>query len=446
MTTDKGSSASGPTDSRSKDQRALKKFLRHKPAVVSFIIILIYGMTAAVLMTTGWITLEDTTQRVGPMSIPGFGREQLPEKRLQDVAWLTERIENLTKRGNFDEAVQSFSDLGKRRVAAVSVDQLKERIQSVWELHDELAESEDLNSSAATGTDSQSGGSRGPNTGDIAASIRAQLAELEFRTEALLEAVPDSQRTRRATELLLGTDRQGRSIMLRAVYSVQVAILVGLITGLLSVLIGTAAGLLAGYFGGWVDHVVTWLYSTFASIPNIVLLILLAFMFDGGHIDNAVNSLTGGLLERLIGGRLDETLIPVYIAFTMTFWIGPCRVVRGETLKIRELEYIQAATVMGYGRTRILLRHVLPNVSHLMLINFSLLFIGAIKSEVILSFLGLGVKKGPSWGIMISQSGQEVINGFFWQIGAATVFMFVLVLAFNILSDALQDVLDPKHV
>jgi peptide/nickel transport system permease protein len=81
-----------------------------------------------------------------------------------------------------------------------------------------------------------------------------------------------------------------------------------------------------------------------------------------------------------------------------------------------------------------------------MLINFSLLFIGAIKSEVILSFLGLGVKKGPSWGIMISQSGPEVTNGFFWQIGAATVFMFVLVLAFNILSDALQDVLDPKHV
>ncbi|MCA9059044.1 MAG: ABC transporter permease, partial [Planctomycetaceae bacterium] len=120
--------------------------------------------------------------------------------------------------------------------------------------------------------------------------------------------------------------------------------------------------------------------------------------------------------------------------------------VRGETMRIREQEYIQAATVLGFGRLRILFRHVLPNVTYLMLINFSLLFVGAIKSEVILSFLGLGVKNVPSWGIMIRDAKYEVTNGFFWQIGAATAFMFVLVLAFNILSDALQDILDPRHV
>ena len=101
---------------------------------------------------------------------------------------------------------------------------------------------------------------------------------------------------------------------------------------------------------------------------------------------------------------------------------------------------------MGFSRVRILLRHVLPNLSHLMLINFSLLFIGAIKSEVILSFLGLGVQRGASWGKMIDASKSDVANGMFWQIGAATAFMFGLVLAFNILSDALQDILDPKHV
>ena len=130
----------------------------------------------------------------------------------------------------------------------------------------------------------------------------------------------------------------------------------------------------------------------------------------------------------------------------MTFWIGPCRVIRGETLKLRELEYVQAAKAAGFSRPYIMFKHILPNASHLMLINFSLLFIGAIKSEVILSFLGLGVKKGPSWGIMISQARQEVVNGFFWQIGAATAFMFVLVLAFNVFTDALQDALDPKSV
>ena len=274
----------------------------------------------------------------------------------------------------------------------------------------------------------------------------ADLEKLEDQVEGLLAPMSASEKSTRWFEMLFGTDRQGRSIFYRSIYSIRVAILVGLITGVLYVAIGTVAGLLSGYFGGWVDNLITWLYSTFASIPNIVLLILLAFMFDGGYVDDALNRWTGGLLKRLIGGRLDETLIPVYIAFTLTFWIGPCRVIRGETLKIRELEYVQAATVMGFGRARILLRHVLPNVTYLMLINFSLLFIGAIKSEVILSFLGLGVKKGPSWGIMISQSATEVINGFFWQIGTATLLMFFLVLAFNVLSDALQDVLDPKHV
>jgi len=222
--------------------------------------------------------------------------------------------------------------------------------------------------------------------------------------------------------------------------------MVGLVTGLLAVALGTFAGLLAGYCGGVVDGLITWLYSTFASIPGIVLLIMLAFMFAGGELDNALNQFSGNLLRNVIRGRLDETLIPVYLSFAITYWIGPCRVIRGETLKIRELEYVQAAVVMGFGRIRLLLRHVLPNVSHLMLINFSLLFIAAIKSEVILSYLGLGVQNGPSWGLMISQSRQEVMNGFFWQIGTATAFMFVLVLAFNILTDALQDVFVPKHV
>ena len=105
-------------------------------------------------------------------------------------------------------------------------------------------------------------------------------------------------------------------------------------------------------------------------------------------------------------------------------------------------------TAIGFGRFYILMRHILPNTLHLMFINFSLLFIGAIKGEVILTFLGLGLPlgSGASWGIMISQAKAEVVQGFFWQIGAATFFMFLLVLAFNILSDALQDAFDPKHV
>jgi peptide/nickel transport system permease protein len=422
----------------STENRSLRKFLRHRSAVVSLIVILVYALVALLLIVTHWITLEDTTKRVGPMHIPGLGMGQTAEKRLENAEWLIDRVDSLAGRSNSEEALAGFSDMGQRRIANVSPDELQQRIDDAWQVYDELAEIDDLDAVASMTAPGA--------TQEQAQQLRQQLNLLEQRAEHLLEPMSGKTSFYRKLELLLGTDRQGRSIFLRALYSIRVAILVGLITGVCSVAIGTAAGLLAGYFGGWVDHLITWLYSTFASIPNIVLLILLAFMFDGGHIDRPINEFTGDLLKRMIGGRLDETLIPVYIAFTATFWIGPCRVVRGETLKIRELEYIQAATVMGFGHIRILLKHVLPNITHLMLINFSLLFIGAIKSEVILSYLGLGVKKGPSWGIMISQAGSEVINGFFWQIGTATAFMFCLVLAFNVLSDALQDVLDPKHV
>jgi peptide/nickel transport system permease protein len=225
---------------------------------------------------------------------------------------------------------------------------------------------------------------------------------------------------------MLGTDQQGRSIMLRALYSAKIAIQVGLIVSLIAVAFGSIIGAAAGYFGDMIDHVVIWLYSTFSSIPYLVLLVVLAFMFTGSMFEG--------------------TLIPLYVAFCLTYWIGPCRVTRGEALKLKSLDYVQAAQALGASKSRILLRHIIPNTSHLMFINSSLLFIGAIKGEVVLTFLGLGLKEGASWGIMISQSKPEVVSGFFWQIGAATFFMFVLVLAFNVLTDALQDAFDPKHV
>lgn len=226
--------------------------------------------------------------------------------------------------------------------------------------------------------------------------------------------------------MMLGTDQQGRSILLRAMYSAKVAIQVGVVVSVVAVLFGSLVGAAAGFFGGFIDHIVIWLYSTFSSIPYLVLLVVLAFMF------------TGSIFE--------GSLVPLYVAFSLTFWIGPCRVTRGEALKLRSLDYVQAAQALGASNWRILTRHIIPNTSHLIFINMSLLFIGAIKGEVVLTFLGLGLKEGASWGIMINQSKSEVVSGFFWQIGAATFFMFVLVLAFNVLTDALQDAFDPKHV
>jgi peptide/nickel transport system permease protein len=217
----------------------------------------------------------------------------------------------------------------------------------------------------------------------------------------------------------LGTDRQGRDILLRTLWGAKVAIMVGLVSAGISVVVGAILGSIAAWFSGFVDDCVVWLYSTVQSIPSILLLMGLTYVAGRG-------------------------LVGVYVAFCATFWVGPCRVIRGEVLKLRESEYVQAARALGYGPLRILFLHVVPNTFHLVLVNFALLFVGAVKSEVILSYLGLGVQGEPSWGIMINQARAELINGFFWQIGAATCAMFVLVLAFNLFADALQDALDPK--
>lgn len=219
----------------------------------------------------------------------------------------------------------------------------------------------------------------------------------------------------------LGTDRQGRSIVVRALYSTKIAFGVGLVSALIGVVVGGLLGGMAGYFGKRVDAFVVWLYTTIQAIPHLLLLIALTYVAGKG-------------------------LFGIYVAFGATFWVGPCRVVRGEVIKLRDGEYVQAAKAMGYGQFRILLRHVMPNTLHLVLVYFALLFVSAIKSEVILSYLGLGVQGEPSWGIMIDQARAELINGFYWQIGAATVSMFGLVLCFNVFADALQDALDPKSV
>lgn len=412
--------------------RVWGKFVKHKPALIALLIISLYVFIGLAVMC-GLVTVEDTSNAYGAPFQPGFGMARPAEQRLDDADWYLNKMRIPLSSLDPEVALADFpiTDL---QSAESSVEDLRGLLDQGDELLFELKEVADLNSTIAGGS------------AEGAAHL-AKIEQLETTVGSMMHRTDEVSSFRRWLHLSLGTDRLGRSNFLRAIYSVRVAILVGLVTGLVSVMIGAVMGLSAGYFGGWVDVVITWLYSTFASIPNIVLLILLVYVFREGTIDEMINKNTGGLLEKMLGGaRLDSTLIPVYVAFCATFWIGPCRVIRGETMKLREQEYVQAAQVMGFGNLRILFRHLLPNVSHLMLINFSLLFIGAIKSEVILSFLGLGVQEGASWGVMISFAKDEVVNGNFWQIGVATAFMFVLVLAFNVLSDAMQDILDPKHV
>jgi peptide/nickel transport system permease protein len=387
--------------------RGIRKLLRDRMAVVALAVISAYLAAAAAVGIFGLITQDEAYERVGPDQLVGFFEEPTIEQRMHYLEFYVEQVENALDRREPDKALAAI-DLCGLTVASTDVDVMGEQLDALYETFEELyeiQEDEEFDSDPANFD---------------------RLTQLEADVAAMYLDPEGSALMFRAAALKLGTDRQGRSILLRAIYSIKVAVQIGLVAAFVSVVIGTILGGAAAFFGGWVDHAIVWLYSTFSAIPYIVLLMVLAAMF--------------------LGSTFEGTLVPVYAAFCMTFWIGPCRVIRGEVMKLRELEYVQAATAVGFGRMRILLKHIIPNTTHLMFINFSLLFIGAIKAEVILSFLGLGVKNEPSWGVMINQSRQEVISGFMWQIGAATFFMFILVLAFNVLSDALQDAFDPKHV
>lgn len=217
----------------------------------------------------------------------------------------------------------------------------------------------------------------------------------------------------------MGTDIFGRSVCAKIIKGTEVAMSVGFVVGLIAILVGVTLGALAGYFGGLVDEFVVWFYSTLASIPNIMLLIALTLILGKG-------------------------ILAVYIALGMTNWVELCRLIRGEVKRHKDREYVQAAAAIGATHWRRLGRHILPNVLHIVIIRFSLIFQSAIKSEVILSYLGLGVQDSPSWGVMIDDAKVELTRGIWWQLAFATFAMFLVVLAFNILSDALRDALDPK--
>jgi ABC-type dipeptide/oligopeptide/nickel transport system permease subunit len=217
-----------------------------------------------------------------------------------------------------------------------------------------------------------------------------------------------------------GTDLFGRDVLSRAAHGTVTSLVIGFFGALLSIVVGTFFGSLAGYFGGRIDDFVVWFYTTVDTIPYILLVVAFSFVMGPG-----LNTLC--------------------LAIGLTSWVSHCRIVRSEFLKQRGREYVQGAQAMGAGNLRRIFIHILPNTFHLILINFSLLFVSAVKSEVILSYLGLGVEPGtPSWGMMISDAKLELARGVWWGLTAATIFMFFMVLAFTLFNNALRDALDPK--
>ncbi|MEL6343681.1 MAG: ABC transporter permease [Myxococcota bacterium] len=238
-------------------------------------------------------------------------------------------------------------------------------------------------------------------------------------------------------QALWGTTAAGKSVLVRTFHGTKVAFVVGTFGAGLSVLIGVTLGLFAGFSGRWVDEVVQYLYSTLASIPYLLLILALAFVIRQGPLSDAYN-------QTFISDYVSLGLFNIVLVIGATSWVTLCRLVRAEVKKVRELEYVQAARALGYSNTRILFRHVLPNVFHLVIINFSLTFVTAIKSEVILTFLGVGVDQEPSWGQMIADAKSELMRGIWWPLLASGGALFLLALSVNYIGDALRDALDPR--
>ena len=249
----------------------------------------------------------------------------------------------------------------------------------------------------------------------IADPLAEELAEIQASLAGTAAA------ENRAQTLPLGGDKWGRDVLKKAIKGTETSLVVGLAAAALAAFLGTLFGAMAGYYGGWLDDFFNWLYSVFTSIPYLLLVLAVA----------AVLNQKGTLTVILILG--------------LTGWTGIFRLIRAEYLKHKVREYVLAADAIGASDARRMFAHILPNVSHVVLVQLSLHVVLFIKSEVILSFLGFGVGVDTvSWGSMLAEAPSELILGMWWQVAAATLAMALAVTAFSLFTDAVRDALDPR--
>lgn len=239
---------------------------------------------------------------------------------------------------------------------------------------------------------------------------------------------------------VLGTDKVGADVLYLSLKSIRTGLIIGTVTTLVTLPLALFLGVAAGYFRGWVDDVIQYIYTVLSSIPS-VLLIAAAVLMMQVTIDTHPEWFTTS------ASRADLRLVFLCLILGMTSWTGLCRLLRGETLKLREMEYIQAAQSFGVSSMRILTRHIIPNVMHIILIALVMDFSGLVLAEAVLSYVGVGVDPSMiSFGTMINgarlEMGREPMV--WWALAAAFSFMLVLVLAANLFADAVRDAFDPR--
>jgi len=225
----------------------------------------------------------------------------------------------------------------------------------------------------------------------------------------------------RSPTLFLGADKWGRSVALKVIKGAETSVLVGIASALLATVIGTLLGAFAGYLGSWVDAFIEWLYGVFTAIPYLLLVFAIAAVLQ------------------------QKGVFTIILILGLTGWTGVYRLIRAEYLKHKVREYVQAAQAIGASDARRMFVHILPNVSHVILVQLSQQVVNFIKAEVILSFLGFGVPVDVvSWGSILNETPNELILGYSWQLMTCGLAMAILVTAFAMFTDALRDALDPR--
>lgn len=246
------------------------------------------------------------------------------------------------------------------------------------------------------------------------------LASYEAQIEEAAKAYPVVEE-KRAWSLPLGADKWGRDVLSKAIKGGEVSITVGVLAALLAVTIGTVLGAISGYFGRVIGDVLEWFYSIFTAMPYFLLVLAIA------------------------GAVGTKGIAAVIIVLGLTGWTSVYRLVRAEYIKQRGREYVQAADAIGASQSRMMFVHILPNVSHLILVQLSQLVIDFIKAEVVLSFLGFGVPLDSiSWGVMINEVTVELVLGKWWQLATVAIVMSTFVVCFGLFTDVLRDAFDPK--
>ncbi len=241
---------------------------------------------------------------------------------------------------------------------------------------------------------------------------------------------------------VLGTDKVGQDVLYQALKSIRTGLVIGTLATLVMLPFALVLGLMAGYFKGWIDDAIQYLYTTLSSIPG-VLLIAAAVLMMQVYIENHQE------LFPTTEVRADIRLLALCVILGVTSWTGLCRLLRGEALKLREMEYIQAAHAFGVSHWRIMMRHITPNVMHIVMIALVMDFSGLVLAEAVLSYVGVGVDPSMiSFGTMINSARLEMAREpmVWWSLAAAFLFMLTLVLAANLFADAVRDAFDPRLI